>query len=595
MRNQWNSKLGFILAAIGSAVGLGNLWRFPYIAATNGGGAFIFPYLFAILTAGIPILVLEYTMGKTYRSGAPGAFARINRKFEFLGWFQVMTAFLISIYYVAIVVWVLCYIGKSVGCTWGEDTAGSFYGMLQITDSITQVGGLNTKLLIPFLIVWAIVGFIMYRGINKGIDLACKICLPILLVCTVIIFFRGITLPGAVDGIAYMFTPDWSAIAKPAVWVAAYGQVFFSLSIAFAIMISYSSYLPKEEDVVNTAFLTACTNHGFEIFAGIGIFSIMGYMAYASGQTMDDVAAAGVGLAFVVFPTAISTLPGLNSLFGILFFVSLFTAGVTSMISIVQTAITGIEDKWEMSHKKATTVVLVPAFILSFLFVTKAGLYFLDLADYIANNIGIVASGVIEVVLIGWFFKPEKLRQAANEYSNFSIGTWWIWCLKVVTVIVLGYTTVTNLVTYFHDGYDVYPLSLGIVFIIFLVVGTIVLTLIKGKDSFYKTPEDAPKWEPVSFSSKIVIFGIIIIAIIALIIDIIAVTGGFGKSISTPAVAMMCVACIGLWGGVAVALAINLKKNKERQRLFGEPEESLLEEYEEAEMFVPDHDEKDEK
>ena len=589
MRNQWNSKLGFILAAIGSAVGLGNLWRFPYIAATNGGGAFIFPYLFAIMTAGIPILILEYTLGKTYRAGAPGAFARINKKFEFLGWFQVMTAFLISIYYVAIVVWVLCYIGKAAGCRWGEDTAESFYGMLQITDGITQVGGLNTTLIIPFIIVWIAIGFIMYRGINKGIDLACKICLPILLICTVIIFFRGITLPGASQGIAYMFTPDWSAIAKPAVWVAAYGQVFFSLSIAFAIMISYSSYLPKEEDVVNTAFLTACTNHGFEIFAGIGIFSIMGYMAYSSGQSMEDVAAAGVGLAFVVFPTAINALPGLNSLFGILFFVSLFTAGVTSMISILQTAITGIEDKWEMPHKKATTIVLVPAFILSFLFVTKAGLYFLDLADYIANNIGIVASGVIEVVLIGWFFSPEKLRQAANEYSNFSIGRWWLWCLKIVTVIVLGYTTITNLVTYLHDGYDVYPLSIGLVFAAFLIVGTIVLTAMKGKKSFYETPIDAPKWEPMAFSSKVVVAIMIFIAILALILDILGVTGGFGKNMSSPAVAMMCVACVGLWGGIAVSLTISMKTNRDRRKLAGQ-NETFLQEYEEAEMTPPDRE-----
>ena len=586
LRNQWNSKLGFILAAIGSAVGLGNLWRFPYIAATNGGGAFIFPYLFAILTAGIPILVLEYTLGKTYRAGAPGAFTRINKKFEFLGWFQVMTAFLISIYYMAIVVWVLCYIGKAFGCTWGNDTEGSFYGMLQITDSITQIGGLNTKLLIPFVIVWLAVGFVMYRGINKGIDLACKICLPILLVCTVIIFIRGITLPGATEGIAYMFTPDWSAIAKPAVWVAAYGQVFFSLSIAFAIMISYSSYLPKDEDVVNTAFLTACTNHGFEIFAGIGIFSIMGYMAFSSGQSMEDVAAAGVGLAFVVFPTAISALPGLNSLFGVLFFVSLFTAGVTSMISILQTAITGIEDKWEIPHKKATTIVLVPAFILSFLFVTKAGLYFLDLADYIANNIGIVASGVIEVILIGWFFKPEKIRAAANEFSNFSIGKWWIWCLKVVTVIVLGYTTITNLVTYFHDGYEGYPLALGIVFIIFLIVGTIVLTLMKGKKSYYESPEDAPKWEPVTFSSKVVIGIIVAIGLLALIVDIIGVNGGFGKNMTTPAVAMMMVACVGLWGGIVVSMVITAKNNREKAALAGRDKERLRD----ADMNVPNRD-----
>ncbi len=496
MREQWNTKLGFILAAIGSAVGLGNLWRFPYIAGTNGGGAFIFPYLFAILTAGIPILILEYTMGKTYKSGAPGTFARINRKFEALGWFQVLISFLIMVYYFAIVVWVICYIGYSFGCQWGDDTAGFLYNdVLQISAGITEIGGLKTHLILPFLVVWAIVAFVMYRGINKGIDLACKICLPILLLCTVIIVIRGITLPGAIDGLAYMFTPDWSAIANPDVWVAAYGQVFFSLSIAFAIMISYSSYLPKETDVVNTAFLTACTNHGYEIFAGIGIFSIVGYMAHMQGVGVEEVASSGIGLAFVVFPTAISTLPGLNTLFGVLFFVCLFTAGLTSLISIIQSVITGVQDKWEMTHNKATTVVLVPAFIISFLFITGAGLYFLDLADFIANNIGIVASGVIEVILIGWFFRPEKLRQAANEFSNFSIGKWWTWCLKIITVVVLGYTTISNLVGYFTEGYEGYPMWIGYIFIAFLVVGAIVLTLMKGKKGFYEKPADAPGYE----------------------------------------------------------------------------------------------------
>ncbi len=496
MRVQWNTKLGFILAAIGSAAGLGNLWRFPYIAATNGGGAFIFPYLFAIITAGIPILILEYTLGKTYKSGSPGTFARINRKFEWLGWAQVMTAFLISVYYFAIVVWVICYIFYSFGTQWGDDSSGFFFGnVLGITDSITEVGGLKTNLILPFLLVWAIVGFIMYRGINKGIDLACRISLPVLLLCVIVIVIRGITLPGAIDGLAYMFTPDWSAILNTDVWVAAYGQVFFSLSIAFAIMISYSSYLPKETDVVNTAFLTATTNHGFEIFAGIGVFSFIGYMAYAQGVGVEDVAAAGVGLAFVVFPTAVSTLPALNSLFGVLFFISLFTAGLTSLISIIQAVITGIQDKWELSHKKAVTVVLVPAFIISFLFITGAGLYFLDLADYIANNIGVVLCGVIEVILIGWFFKPEKLRQAANEFSNFSIGRWWTWCLKAVTVIVLGYTVISNLISYFKDGYEGYPQWIGLIIIALMLISIIVLTAVKGHKAYYEKPEDAPGYD----------------------------------------------------------------------------------------------------
>lgn len=478
---------------MGSAVGLGNLWRFPYIAATHGGGAFIFPYLFAIITAGIPILILEYTMGKTYKSGAPGVFARINRKYEWLGWFQIMVAFLIAIYYFAIVVWVLSYLGFSFGTQWGDDTADFFYSFLGITDSITQVDGIRANLILPFLIVWALVAFIMYRGINKGINLACKICIPILAVCIVIIVIRGITLPGAVDGIAYMFTPDWSAIAKPDVWVAAYGQVFFSLSIAFGIMLSYSSFLPKEEDVVNTAFFTACTNHGFEIFAGIGIFSIIGYMAGVQGVEVTEVAAAGVGLAFVVFPTAINALPAFNSLFAILFFLSLFTAAITSMISIVQAIIPGVEDKWDMSHRKATTIVLIPIFVLSFMFITGAGLYLLDLADYIANNIGIVLCGVVEVFIVGWLLKTDTLRQEANRFSNFNIGKWWNYCLKIVTLVVLGYTFVLNLHTYITDGYEGYPHWIGCIFLCMILAGTIIMSSIKGKESFYLKPEDAPE------------------------------------------------------------------------------------------------------
>ena len=491
-REQWNTKAGFIIAAIGSAVGLGNLWRFPYIAASNGGGAFVFPYLFAIITAGIPILILEYTMGKTYQSGAPGIFAKINKKFEWLGWLQIMTAFLIAIYYFAIVVWVLSYLGFSFGSRWGDDTEGFFYSFIGISDSITQLGGIKTNLIIPFLIVWALVAIIMYRGINKGINLACKVCLPILAGCIVIIVIRGITLPGAIDGIAYMFTPDWSAIAHADVWVAAYGQVFFSLSIAFGILVSYASYLPKEEDVVNTAFLTACTNHGFEIFAAIGIFSIIGYMAGVQGVDVSEVAAAGIGLAFIVFPTAINSLPAFNTLFGLVFFLSLFTAAITSMISIIQAILPGIEDKWELSHKKATTIVLVPTFILSFLFITGAGLYILDLADYIANNIGIVVGGVIEVFLIGWLVKPERFRLLANEYSNFGVGRWWNFCLKFITLIILGYTMISNMITYFVEGYAGYPMWCGVLFILMLVVGTIVMTSLRGRDSFYRCPEGAP-------------------------------------------------------------------------------------------------------
>lgn len=497
MRDQWNTKLGFVLAAIGSAVGLGNIWRFPYIAAQNGGGAFLLPYFFVILTAGIPILILEYTMGKTYRGGAPIAWAKINRKFEWLGWWQVMAAFLITVYYFAIIVWVLCYVGFSFTTAWGDDPTSFFLNFLGLSGSALELGGIQTNLIVPFLVIWALAAFIIYRGINKGINIACKICLPILMVMMTILVIRGITLPGAVDGLEYMFAPDWSQIANPRVWVAAYGQVFFSLSICFAIMIAYSSYLPKNTDVVNTAFITATANHGFEIFAGIGVFSIMGYMAYVQGVAVDEVAGAGVGLAFMTFPTAINTLPGMNGFFGVCFFVALLTAGITSLISIIQAVVTGMEDKFAMTHTKACTVVLVPAFVISLLFITGAGLNILDIVDAFTNNIGVASAGLFEVLLIGWFFKPDKLRQEANEFSNFSIGKWWIYSLKIVTVIGLGYMFIQSTIQYIQEGYGGYAASDIAVFgwgsVAFAVICTIVLTSMKGKPGYASLEKEAMK------------------------------------------------------------------------------------------------------
>ena len=496
-RDQWGSKVGFLLAAIGSAVGLGNLWRFPYVAATNGGGAFILPYLIAIITAGIPILILEYTMGKTYRGGAPVTWARINKKFEWLGWFQVMVAFVIGIYYFAIIVWVLSYVGFSFNEAWGADPTTFFVEYLGLTDSALNFGGIQTNLIVPFLIIWAVVAFIMYKGISKGIETVCKICLPILFVLVAVLVVRGITLPGAVDGLAYMFTPDWAALTKPSVWVAAYGQIFYSLSIGFAIMLAYSSYLPKDTDVVNSAFITATANHGFEIFAGIGVFCIMGFMAYTQGVAVEDVAASGVGLAFMVFPTAISSLPALNGLFGVCFFGALLTAGITSMVSILQAVVSGMHDKFDMSHKKAVTVVLVPTFILSILFITGAGLNILDIVDAFINNIGVAAGGLIEVILITRFFNPERLRKEANEFSNFSIGQWWTYSLRIVTTVLLGIMLFKNTLDFVTNGYggyaqlDINVFGWGAIILVIIVADF--LTTLKGKEGYADLEKIADK------------------------------------------------------------------------------------------------------
>lgn len=489
MRDQWNSKLGFLLAAIGSAVGLGNIWRFPYVAATSGGGAFLLPYFFAIITAGIPLLIVEYTIGKVYRGGAPVSLARMNRKFELLGWFQVMVAFMILVYYFAIVVWTLSYVGYAFTGAWGSDPEGFFFGKyLNVSSGPFDFAGIRTNLLVPFLVVWVLIAVILYRGVSKGIELACKVSLPLLFFMMIIIVIRGLTLPGAIDGLEFLFAPDWQALKDPNIWVSAYGQIFYSLSVGFAIMIAYSSYLPKKTDVVNSAFITATANHGFELLAGIGVFAVMGFMAMEQGVGVEEVIGGGIGLAFISFPKAISSLPTLNTIFGISFFGALFIAGVTSVVSIAQAVISGMHDKFNIDHKKAVTIVLVPAFIVSVLFITGAGIHILDIVDAFTNQVGIAVGGVIEVILVCWFFNPEELRRQANEFSNFSVGQWWTLCLKFVTVLVLGAMTVLNIYKFATEGYGGYEMKAITTFgwgvMAIIVVGAIVLTALKGKDNF---------------------------------------------------------------------------------------------------------------
>ena len=239
-RGQWGTRAGFILAAIGSAVGLGNIWRFPYMVASNGGGAFMIVFLIAMLTAGIPIMILEFSIGhKTHRS-APGALKFLNPKWEWLGWLQVFTCFAIVIYYSVIIAWSLSYgLFSLQGLKWGTDTVAFFTGEYLKLESGFSLGNFNLGVAIPLIIVWVIIFASVIGGVKDGIEKANKIFMPLLAILVVIILIRGITLPGALAGLDYMFKPDFSKLLNPQVWIAAYGQVFYSMSVAFGIMITY--------------------------------------------------------------------------------------------------------------------------------------------------------------------------------------------------------------------------------------------------------------------------------------------------------------------------------------------------------------------
>lgn len=461
-RPQWGTRAGFIMAAVGSAIGLGNIWRFPAVAYENGGGAFFLPYLFALLTAGIPLLIMEFTIGHKYRGSAPLSYARMGKGKEWLGWWQVAISFVISTYYAVIVAWAISYAVFSLNLGWGKNTEN--FLMKEYLDridmsggAIGQFGGFVPSVLIPLAIVSL---GILFAGVKKGIEVANKIFIPLLGILFLIIVIYSITLDGAAQGLNEFFRPDWSQITNGQVWVAAYGQIFFSLSIAFAIMITYSSYLPKKSDITNNAFITGFGNSSFELLAGIGVFSALGFMAAQQGVPVKEVVSSGVGLAFVVFPQIINEFPAFNAFFGFLFFGSLVVAGLTSLISISETYVAALQDKFNVPRRKAVLFGGGVAALCSLVFATKGGLFFLDAADYFINNFGVALAGLIEVIVIAWFSRELKaLQQHANSVSDIQLGAWWRICLSVVTPAVLGYMMFDNIKTNVTSAYGGLPVE----------------------------------------------------------------------------------------------------------------------------------------
>lgn len=460
-REQWGSRAGFILAAVGSAIGLGNIWRFPYMAYENGGGAFFIPYLFAMLTAGIPFMILEFGMGQKYKGSAPRIFAHLNKKYEWLGWFQVSIVSIIGIYYVAVIGWAISYFSMSFSQSWGADTNAYFFGeylQLGSDNSPSKLGSVQWHIAIPIIIAWVITFAAIFSGIKSGIERATKIMMPLLFLMVVALIVRMVFLPGALNGLNYLFQPDFSKIADPKVWSAAYGQIFFTLSVGFSIMLAYSSYLPEKADINNNAFMTVLINCGFSIIAGILIFSILGYMSHEQAKPLTEVVTSGVGLAFITIPAAINLLPA-PYILGPIFFFALVIAGLSSHLSIIEAATSAFMDKLNWSRRRAASIVCGVGLVASMFFATNGGLLLLDLIDYFVNNIALLASCIIELFIMGWVVKLTAIHKHVNETSEFTVGNWFEICLRYLSPAFLIVIFATNIVTTLTDGYGGYANS----------------------------------------------------------------------------------------------------------------------------------------
>ena len=457
-RETFAGRNAFIMAAIGSAVGLGNIWRFPYTTYENGGGAFIIPYLIALLTAGIPLLFLDYAIGHRHRGGAPLSYRRFSPHFEVFGWWQMMVNVIIGLYYAVVLGWAASYTYFSINGAWGDKPIdffiGEFLKMGDIKNGVSfEFVGMVTG---PLIAMWIIALGVLSLGVQKGIAKVSSVLMPVLVIMFMALVIYSLFLPGAEKGLDALFTPDWSKLSNPSVWIAAYGQIFFSLSICFGIMVTYASYLKKESDLTGSGLVVGFANSSFEVLAGVGVFAALGFIATAQGQEVSEVAKGGIGLAFFAFPTIINKAP-FGEVLGVLFFGSLTFAALTSFISVIEVIISAIQDKLRIRRVKVTFIVGVPMMLVSvLLFGTTTGLPMLDVFDKFVNYFGIVAVAFVSLIAIVANEKLGLLGDHLNETSSFKVGFFWRLCI-VLTTGILAFMLFSEGAKVFSEGYEGYP------------------------------------------------------------------------------------------------------------------------------------------
>ena len=561
-RETWNSRTAFLLAAIGSAIGLGNIWRFPYVTYENGGGAFLVAYFICLFMAGIPLLMLEFSIGHKYNQAAPGAFKKVSKRLEWFGWFAVGVGFIIVTYYAIIMSWCVNYTYEAATLGWVQEEGryadveyaiipttledmevqtvipdsligrrfvspvsdeaglispdngdeygtilvayeGNLYGFstvddantfmgspgdfffndfLGVTDKPWDMGTFKWPLFIGFSLAWIWIVASVWKGtktVSKVVYFTVLIPWGLLLLFVI----RGFTLSGAGVGLEFYLTPVWSKLLNAELWLAAISQVFFSLSVGFAIMIAYGSFLPKKTNIAGNAMIIGVADATTAFFGGLAVFSALGHQADKLGVPVSEVVQSGPGLAFVAYPHIITSLPGAR-IFGVLFFLMLLTLAIDSAFSMLEAATASVKDKWKMSHRRSNLIVAGAAFLLGIPMLTGMGIHILDIADHFMNSYGLTIVVLGEILIIGWGIGAEKQRKYINANSKLQIGQWWNICIRWLIPMSIIWMIYTDIMAR-HTPYGSFGLRsqeflFGWLLVILLPIAGDILANLKG-------------------------------------------------------------------------------------------------------------------
>lgn len=437
-KGQWTSNFGFVLAALGAAIGLGNIWRFSYVAGENGGGAFIVVYLAAVVVIGLPMLVAELAIGQAARADAVGAYARLAgaARWRWIGWLGVAAGGAILTYYPIITGWVARYMAIYAveGYPQSIDPQAAFDAFIR--DSRQPIVWLAAVL--------AVAGGVVGAGIERGIEAASKLLMPLFAVLVLVLAGYGLSMPGAPRALEFLFVPDWPALLVPGTYLAAVGQAFFSIGLAMGILVTYGSYLPPGQPLVRAALAIAAGDTAIAIVAGLVIFPAV----FTHG--LDP--AHGVTLAFVVLPDVFAAMPG-GRWFGALFFAMLFVAAITSLVALIEVPVSLAVAKLGWRRWPAAAAIVAAAFALGVPLALGYGparrlfpgtMPPLDAIDHVTSNVVLPLSGIAIALYAGWIWRRADAVRASGLSPGMPVLVW-IWLLRLAIPATIALIMVRGL------------------------------------------------------------------------------------------------------------------------------------------------------
>ena len=481
-RNQWDSSRAFIFAMIGAAVGLGNIWRFSYVVYSNGGGSFFIPYFIAIAVMGIPFLILEYGLGFSFKDSFSNILKRINPKLEIIGWILVLFVFVAVIYYMVILSWDLVYLMSSFTFNWGSDAANYFVNQVGGSSNLSNAGFLLIPTTVGVLILWVVLWFIAHQDVDAGIGKISKILIPALFVIMGFIILYALTLPGAGVGIDTLLTPDWSKLSDVNIWLAAFSQIIFSLSMGQAIALTYASYLPENAKLTDNVLIVVASNSLFEICTAFGVFSILGYMSVTAGTPMVQLVSEGTGLIFIVFPMIFNIMGPIGRILAPLLFLAILFAGVTSALGFLEPILSSMVDKFGWSRKKTATLLAIVGCAISLLLTSGISSYLVQIIDSFTNEFGILLLIGIQCIIFGWYYGADKLLDVLNAESIIKVGKTWLFVIKYLLPCFLFVMWCVGIIQLFSNE-KLFEIIIDLIIIVGVMLSAVILTRLKPADN----------------------------------------------------------------------------------------------------------------